>query len=228
MLNKTKTALVIAPHQDDEIIGCGGTICQMIDKRYIVKVAHVFLGTSGVPGCSPHVSAKKRHQEAVAAGKNGGYEVLENLGFVDRDRANDDLVQQRIIKLIRSVRPNILFAPHSKESDHEHQIVSLATREAVWLSATDIFPDLGSPLGYIPRTLYYEVWKNIDRPAIISDITSYQDRKRSMLENFPTQMTQTSWVDGALGRNQYRGTTTIGHGSVEVFECEGISLEEVI
>lgn len=225
---KRKIVLVIAPHQDDETIGCGGTICKLINKGYNVKVAHVFLGTSGVPGCSPHESSEIRVREAQTAARQGGYEVLDNLGFIDRNRARDHELQPHIIRLIRSVKPDLVFAPHSGETDYEHRLVSSAVREAGWLAAAAIFPELGAHLEHAPRTLYYEVWKNIEHPTVISDITNYQDIKRGMLADFSSQMSQTSWIEGSLGRNQYRGTTTIGRGLVEVFECAGIPIEEIV
>lgn len=227
-MSNSKTVLVIAPHQDDETIGCGGTICKLINRGYEVNVVHVFLGTSGVPGCSPRASNKARHQEAQAAAKRGGYKILDNLGFVDRDRSKDNLLQTCLIKLMRSIKPSIVFAPHAQESDYEHRLVSIATREAVWLAATEIFIELGAHLETAPRALYYEVWKSIEQPMIISDVTDYQDIKRLMLEDFLSQMMQTSWVDGSLGRDQYRGATTVGRGSVEVFETTGIPIEEIV
>jgi LmbE family N-acetylglucosaminyl deacetylase len=228
MSNNKKIALVIAPHQDDETIGCGGTICRLLDDGYEVKVAHVFLGTSGVASVTPEKGAGIRHGEALEAAKIGGYEVLENLGFVDRDRKNDHLIQPRIIKLIRSVKPTIVFAPHTGETDLEHHLVSIAVKEAIWLSVADIFTELGRPLRAIPRGLYYEVWKSIDSPIVLSDISNYVQKKSEMLNAFESQMSQTSWVDGSVGHSAYRATTTLGAGNVEVFEGSGILIEEII
>ena len=226
-MNK-KNILVIAPHQDDETIGCGGTISKLVTMGYDVKVVHVFSGTSGVPDCSPADSSRVRHKEAITAGKRGGYTVLDNLGFVDRDRSQDHLIQSRLIDLLRAVCPDIVFAPHVGESDYEHRVVSIAAREAAWLSATEIFPDLGPCMKTAPRILFYEVWKNIDKPVVVSDITKYQNKKQEMLQDFPSQMAQTDWVDGSLGNARYRGATTVGRGSVEVFEATGISIEEIL
>ena len=48
MDSNSKNVLVIAPHHDDESIGCGGTIALLTSKGYSVSVVHVYEGSSGV------------------------------------------------------------------------------------------------------------------------------------------------------------------------------------
>ncbi|MDD3999043.1 MAG: PIG-L family deacetylase, partial [Candidatus Shapirobacteria bacterium] len=76
--------LVIAPHHDDEVIGCGGLISLLVSKGYNVSVVHVFNGSSGVAERSSKVSQKVRHVEAVAASKIAGFTLIPNLNFDDR------------------------------------------------------------------------------------------------------------------------------------------------
>lgn len=228
MLNKQEVVLVIAPHQDDEVIGCGGAICQLVSHRYDVRVAHVFLGTSGIAGVAPEQSQHIRHEEARAAASIGGYTVLPNLKFIDRDRSQDAKIQKAILRLIRQVKPAIVFLPHKEETDYEHKLVAIEGREALWLAASDIYPSLGAPLTMVPRVFYYEVWKNLDTPTVLCDITKHKEVKRRMLEAFTSQMSSSGWVDGALGRNAYRGVTTFGDGLYEAFSTENVTLEELL
>lgn len=228
MSNNRKTILVIAPHQDDETIGCGGTIVALVERGYDVRVVHVFAGTSGVHGAAPERSRETRHCEAKNAAHLGGYTLLPNLGFIDRDHSTDKTLQGALIRTIRQEKPVAIFVPHKQETDYEHRLVAVEAREALWLAATDIFPELGESIGIAPRVFYYEVWKNIDAPTVLNDITKYIDKKRAMLAAFASQMEHSGWIEGSIGRNAYRGVTTVGNGYYEVFETEGIPLKELL
>jgi LmbE family N-acetylglucosaminyl deacetylase len=229
MLSEINKALVIAPHQDDETIGCGGAICYLKEQGYDIDVAHVYLGTSGVSGLNPEESSNLRHREALAAAKIGGYNVLPNLGFTDRDRSQDFELASAIIKLMRASRPDVVFLPHRGETDYEHQLVSTAGREASWLSGSDnISPELGEPLKRLPQVFYYEVWKPLDSPTVTMDITPYEEQKKSMLRAFESQMKNTSWVKGCMGLSAYRGTICLGDGSCEVFETEKLDMKRIL
>ena len=224
-----KTALVIAPHHDDEVIGAGGTMLYLINRGYDIKVAHVFYGSSGITGVkTPQKSHAIRENEAKKAAKNAGYQVLPNLGFIDRNRDNDAKLQSSLIKLIRSVNPVIVFLPSKEETDYEHRLVSKEGREALWLSASGLFPELGTTITKIPTVFYYEVWKNISSPTIYCDITSFMGEKKAMLKVFSSQMETSGWVDGAIGLNAYRGATTLGGGYAEVFGTEKIYIGDIL
>ena len=224
-----KKVLVIAPHQDDEIIGAGGLICHMLSIGNSVEVCHVFSGTSGIMDVDdPAESARIRHDEARAAAKLGGYNLLDNLGFTDRDRTGYAGVQDALIRLIRQQRPDIIVLPHEAESDAEHHLVSACGTQASWLSASNIFNELGSPLHKTLEVLYYEVWQPIKKPDYVLDISEYADMKQQLLECFPSQMKSTSWVEGALGLNAYRGTTLQTKGYAEVYETATTDLKRIL
>ncbi|MEI7917971.1 MAG: PIG-L family deacetylase [Candidatus Saccharibacteria bacterium] len=223
-----KKVLIIAPHQDDEIIGCGGLICYAIEKKWLVEVAHVFLGTSGIPYVDdPSTCATIRNQEALDAAEISGYKVLDNLGFIDRDRSADSQIQSAIIKLIRRQKPDVILLPHKGESDLEHQIVYTAGKEAVWLSATNVSKGNEATITHKIKVLYYEVWKPIDNPVILLDISRYISNKQTLLSAFKTQMEVSGWLEGIIGLNAYRGVINKGKGYVEAFTTEPLDLTEI-
>jgi len=228
MSNNMKTILIIAPHQDDEVIGCGGTMAKLIQDGCDVLVVHVFAGTSGVANVNERESRRIRMAEAKASAAIGGYKLLPCLGFKDRDRSRDSQLQSAIITVLRQVKPDVIFIPHKLESDYEHRLVAIEAREAAWLAASDIAPDDGKPLAAMSRIFYYEVWKNIDKPTVLSNIDNFVAIKREMLRVFSTQMDGSGWVEGSIGRNAYRGVTTAGNGYFEVFETESIAIEELL
>lgn len=221
--------LVVAPHHDDEIIGCGGLICLAASQGQRVAVVHVFAGTSGVAGESDEdASGCIRAREAALAAREAGYELLASLGFRDRSRPDPSLVQDRLVQVIRKARPDIVLLPHRGESDLEHRAVAETGREAAWIAARTLRPELGAPLASTPTVLYYEVWSAIDQPAFYLDINNFVDRKRKMLVCFRSQMDAASWLQGALGLNAWRGVTMQGQGYVEAFGTEPVDVRSII
>ena len=73
--------LVVAPHADDEIIGCGGTIAKAVnqgDEVYIVIVTNANLGA---PELFNEESIKKVRSEAIKAHKYLGVKETVFLDF---------------------------------------------------------------------------------------------------------------------------------------------------
>src|SRR5713101_5924579 len=73
--------LVIAPHPDDESIGCGGTICLHADRGD--RVAGVFL-TSGEQGLQSLPKEKAQHIREREAEKAAGILGIVSLSFMRR------------------------------------------------------------------------------------------------------------------------------------------------
>src|SRR5258707_15129586 len=69
--------LVIAPHPDDESIGCGGAICLHADQGH--RVATVFLtsGECGLPELSKEEAWRVREREAERATEILGVASIE-------------------------------------------------------------------------------------------------------------------------------------------------------
>ena len=224
----TKKILTIAPHHDDEIIGCGGTLALLNNKGYNANVVHVFNGSSGVFGSAGKEAEKLRYEEAERASKVLNFTLLPTLPFNDRHEGNVVEVQNALIKVIRAVRPSIVFAPHINEKDFEHQIVAKASWEATWLAATSNFPELGNPIDPVKVFLGYEVWTPMIAPNLYFNITDYEFLKAKALGKYESQVKNTDWVGGSLGLNRYRGTTLKGFGLAEVFELKTTNVADLI
>lgn len=156
-----RNVLVIAPHQDDEVIGCGGTMALFVEKGYSVFVIHVFKGSSGVLNKKAAQARTIRQKEAINASRIINFKLLRNLGFDDRNEANLINIQNSLISVIRKIRPSVVFTPHMNEQDFEHRIVNKATKEACWLAATDNFKELGKKAPKISAVFGYEIWTPI-------------------------------------------------------------------
>lgn len=213
-----KKILIIAPHQDDEVIGCGGAILYFKERGDTVYIQHVLAGDSGIPGVDSEQCRKIREEEAGKAAAFLGSILLPNMGFCDRKYRFKEQLQNKLIGTLRQIRPDILFLPHRQESDLEHKIVSKIGREAAWLAY------VGQDLSVeTPMVLYYEVWSSITGAQLYLDITPYVEQKKRALALYSSQM-KTGWIEAALGRNSFRGTTLNQGGYCEVFTFDKLNL----
>lgn len=123
--------LVLAPHQDDETVGCGGLIAW---KRLDGQPVHVAFITDGRashsnhPTLSPSALGVLREQEARAALRKLGVETpaIHFLGIPDStlDKlsgpAREDGVN-RIARLLDAVQPDEVLIPYRFDGSSEHE-----------------------------------------------------------------------------------------------------------
>lgn len=124
-----RRALVCAPHQDDETLGCGGTILKK--KAAGAEVGMVFLadgGTSHEKLMAPAEMAALREREASAACRVLGIEPEEvvHLRFPNRHlHEHFDEAVARIAALLDQTMPEEVFVPCEGDPPADH----VATRQ---------------------------------------------------------------------------------------------------
>ena len=211
--------IVIAPHHDDEVIGCGGSICLHKQQDDQVAVIYIFAGWSAIPSLSDKQEASLVVQEeAIKSGKILGINGIKELNIPDR---SFNVGQEALYDLISTLRNmggcDILYIPHDCEGDREHKITNELAQEAIWLAASDYLPDLGKKILSPKVILEYEVWTPLLSYQFSTDISSFISQKVRALEAYASQMKIKNWVDGCLGLNAYRGMVTGKGKFAEVF-----------
>jgi len=214
--------LVIAPHHDDEVIGCGGTLIKHYKKGDKIWVAYIAAGWSGVP----KIKSKKRaieirEEEARNSAKILGINKVVFLREDDRNYSLNKGTLEKLIKIIREFKPRLIYAPHPNETDFEHRMAYQMAKEAFWISQSSYFPNLGK-LFDDPKSLYlYEVWTPISNPAIREDITEVIDKKILALKEYRSQLNDANLVDAVYGLNLYRGSMFVNSKKfAEAFQVE--------
>lgn len=214
--------LIIAPHHDDEVLGCGGTIIKHHRKGDKVWVVYVTAGWSGVPKIkSKEAAIRMREKEARDACKILGIEKAIFMREEDRNIFVNGKIIRKLVKIIRKVKPNLIYTPHPGEKDIEHKIVYEITKEAAWLSKSPYLPKLGSPAKPIETIYLYEIWTPLSNFFIKEDITSVIDEKMKALLVYKSQLEHLNLVDAITGLNMYRGSM-VGTDKrfAEVFQVE--------
>lgn len=115
-LEKLQRVLVVAPHPDDEVLGCGGFISVL--KREGLWVGVIFI-TRGEKASDP----KTRTEEALAVKDLLGYDMVEFWNYPDGDTANHKReIKERLKAFLieREIDLALCPAPYDFHPDHRN------------------------------------------------------------------------------------------------------------
>ncbi len=199
--------VVIAPHPDDEAIGCGGALC--LHAGRCDRVVTVFL-TSGELGLK-HLPREKawaiREDEARAAGKILGVAELSFLRQPDWTLGEHRKAAAAALRpILLDESPSLIYLPHPGEWHPDHQ--------AAW-------PILRAALGAlpaVPKLRGYEVWTPLSAYDEVEDISFLMDRKLRAVRAHGSQMREFDYAPAVKGLNQFRGVMAARTRYAEVFQ----------
>lgn len=167
--------LVIGIHPDDIEFCCGGTVALAVKQGHEVVMADL---TDG--GASSNGTIEERAREAETAAGILGVSERVNLGFADTEIQSENLEQARsVVNCIRRYRPELVLAPHRKDTHPDHVSGGILVERAVYLSGIHGFRT-PEPHWAVPGVLRYMGRLEFE-PDLIADITStYDIRLRSI------------------------------------------------
>ena len=184
--------LVLAPHPDDEVIGCGGVVALHLRERRAVRVV---VATDGAQGGAAAVREQESRRALALLGDN--FE-LEFLGFADRAFGNESAPQIR--EQLIAFRPDLILVPSPIEIHPDHLALSRVFCELVQSDET-LFAELATA-----RVAFYEVGQAL-RPNAIVDISDVADAKYAAIAEHASQLAQRNFIEYARGLNAYRAMT---------------------
>jgi len=131
-----KTALVVAPHPDDETLGCGATILRKTAAGTQVTLLMVTDGRNSHRGAAmlPEELAVLRRRELGEAARRLGVAptAVRWAGLVDgRVVMQEDRLVEVIAEMIAEFRPAEVYATCAAEPHPDHAAVGRAARRAV-------------------------------------------------------------------------------------------------
>jgi N-acetylglucosamine malate deacetylase 1 len=202
--------LVIAPHPDDESIGCGGAICLHRRRGEQVRVAFLTSGERGVEGLDPDAARAVREGEAAAALDVLGVCGADFLGLPDLGLSGAlERGASPLGELLAAHRPGLIYVPHPGEAHPDHEAALPLLRAAV----------AKLPAG-IPRpeVRAYEVWTPMARYGWPEDITEVMALKLRAVRCYRSQLRAFRYDRAVRGLNQYRGCLAARCRYAEVFQ----------
>lgn len=186
--------LVLAPHPDDEVFGCGGAIMRHVAKGEPVRVIIV---TDGGWGVAPELRAgyvAQRREESTAAARILGYGTPEFWGREDRALQYGEKLVQEILAAITAAGADLVYAPCVLEMHPDHRALAIAAVEAV------------RRCGDAVRLAQYEIGIPL-RPNLLLDISDLAARKLEAMQCFASQLTRQRYDLDVAALNRFRSFT---------------------
>ncbi|WP_199194050.1 PIG-L deacetylase family protein [Pleurocapsa sp. CCALA 161] len=154
LVNQNASVLIVAPHPDDETLGCGGAIALLRQLNLPVSIVVVSDGTKSHPNSlayPPPALKKLREQESLAALAILGVapEAVTFLGMPD-GAVNLASASAKAIafcqQYLQNTTPSIIFLPWRKDPHPDHR--------ASWQLFAVATENLTNP----PRLIEYPIW----------------------------------------------------------------------
>ena len=184
--------LVVSPHADDEVLGCGGLLAKLSARRCRVHVLYLAVDGFHHYGLDRRTSYKERvaEIEAVTELLSCSYEIA--YGNQDLIEKLDTLPKRELVDLfetkINEHRPDLLLLPYGVDYDQDH----VATFQTAFAAARPIAEVFGKWL--VPHVFMYEMTKinwaaePLPRSVAYCDISAYLDVKLEAVKRYATQL----------------------------------------
>ncbi len=173
--------MFIGAHPDDIELNCGGTVLKLVESGKNVGIIDLTEGELSTRG-----NRRSRVLETSAASKLLGISFRENLKIRDGSIEINKINREKIIRVLRKYKPEIVFAPYPNDRHPDHIYAGNLIRESVFYSGL-MKIRTGNLKAFKPGKLYF-YRSAIDIPvSFIFDISSVFKKKLEVLKCYRTQ-----------------------------------------
>jgi N-acetylglucosamine malate deacetylase 1 len=183
-----KNIVVIAPHPDDETIGCGGALLKHRgngDQIFWLILSHMPKGESW---SNDEIEARKKEIQKIS-NKFQFTETFElNYPAKKLDQVPMDELVSSIAQCINKVSPTIIYLPNPTDSHTDHQVAFNAGHSC---TKSFRFP-------FVKKVLVYETLSETEfspnignipfSPNVFIDISDYLEEKLEILDIYANQL----------------------------------------
>lgn len=186
--------LMIAPHPDDETLGCGGTLALLRQRGCQVKVIIVTDGSQGDPcGYLAGDSVVNcRQRESLAALQILGIDDVVFWHEPDGNYRHTTTLADRFQAIFSDYAADWLLLPSVLDYHRDHAAISLSVLE-VW-----------QQLGYRERVFLYETWAAIPANWVV-DISNVFHLKQQATRCYELPLKYCDYLKACTGMANYRG-----------------------
>lgn len=178
--------LAIGVHPDDIELGCSGTLLAHQAKGYTFGLLDLSRGELGSRG-----SAKIRTEESYAAAQVLGAAFRENADMADGFFLHTEENLRKIIRVIRSAKPKIVFANALEDRHPDHGRAAKLIADACYLSGLmkiETRDDQGKVQKVWRPTAVYHYSQDRSRdPDLVVDISAHFDKKMKSILCYRSQ-----------------------------------------
>lgn len=207
--------LIVAPHPDDESIGCGGLILTMPNQCSVCVVTDGSRGSKN----SSYVEEKRiREEQFKEAMRYAGISDFTMLSYSDGELMN----HPDCMKTIDFSKYTKIFLPNGDDNHPDHMAAYIYSLNHI--SSCDL---------EVIEVYIYEVHLPIRNITHFFDITNVVEKKREMISLHRDQIENYCYAETAIALNGYRACQANipykfyeGYAKVDIYNC-GIDVEKV-
>ena len=184
------TVMVIAPHPDDETLGCGATLLR---HKAMGDSVHWVIATDMKNGVGYSLGAiEKRRREISEVSKAYEFSSTVELGFSTTmlDQVPMAQLVSKMSEVFKGVNPTVVYLPFSGDSHSDHGMVAGAVLScAKWFRHSSV-----------QKIYAYEVLSETDfaldpsrskfEPSVFVNVTKYFQKKIEIAQIYSSEMGQ--------------------------------------
>lgn len=201
---REKKVLVLAPHPDDDIIGCGGTLYRYHLMGSEIAVVYMTDGRKGNNRYREDELVCMRQEEARRASKIIGVNRLIFLDNRDTELSPSPKTIKELFEILGDLKPEAIFLPFFLDNHHDH----IATGQ-IFFSTPKSFPSC--------MCYSYGIWTPLPTFNIMSDITTCLQTKILALQEHKSQLEDVDFTEAVKGISRYHSAMSGGDGYAEIF-----------
>jgi len=187
-----KRVLVVAPHADDEAMGCAGLLAKLSERDCEIHILYMAVDGFHHYGIDRETTYGERVKEIESVTELLGctYEIA--YGNKDLIEKLDTLPKRELVDYfegaINEYHPDLLLLPYGEDYDQDH----VATFQTAFAAARPIAEAFGKYL--VPHVMTYEMTKlnwaaePLPRPVAYCDISRYLSVKFEAVKRYKTQL----------------------------------------
>ncbi len=202
------SVLVLAPHPDDETLGCGGVIALHAAQGDPVTVIIATDGASGDPEGryrDADFPALRQAESRSAAGILG-VTSLQFWNYPDGKLTEATDLSDRLADAIRTIRPTLVYHPSRLEVHPDHWALAMAVDRARERYRGEV------------AAYAYEIWAPV-QPTHVVDISAVWDVKQKAIEQYQSQIGYNDYLHKISGLNAYRAIYLPSARYMEAFQA---------
>ncbi len=184
-LQECTSAMVLSPHPDDELIGCGGVVLGMIERGARVTVIQMTDGadSAALQDADERIKRTVRCEEARRVAGDMGVTDLLCFNVANSALTDSPDVVAKLRDAMTNRQPQVVFVPFINDSHVDHVAANHILERALE----------GMPRSYQPLILSYEVW-SLTPNHLVVPIDRFVGRKLDLLMGYPTPMRVVDYI----------------------------------
>lgn len=208
-VESARSVVVLSPHPDDELIGCGATLLSLVERGAAVHIVQLTDGSAsqalaGEPEC---IRRTARLGEAQRVADRMGAASFRFLGAANNRLNCSPEFVERLTGIVTDAQPDVIFVPFVNDRHRDH-VAANHLLAAVLDSAS---------MRRAPLVLSYEVWSLVPEHWVVAT-DSFMQAKLDLLMLYGVPMRVVDYVRHCQIRDAYHSRASLGRsGYAEAF-----------